>query len=189
MTQLTALQEASKRGDDIFEEAVTTAIAYGEGLDNGRWVIGEIATMLGTRYGEDIIGKFAYAIKYRPSTVREYRGMFEFWGDARDEVMDRYADCNWTMMREAKRSGNLVEALELLEEAALNNWDAVAIAAELKRRRKKPQRRKLLEIETDEWALDEQGLILRLGEEARDVLKEYETVKIVIWSLPEIQHD
>ena len=42
-------------------------------------IIGYLATRVETKYGEDTIGKFAFAIGLAARTVRDYRSVYLFW--------------------------------------------------------------------------------------------------------------
>lgn len=85
-------------------------------LDEGRWLLGDLALRVRTRYGEDAVGKFATESGVEAKRVYEYRQVSAFYEpDARD-----FPNLAWTHFRDAMRLGE--GALHFLERASAEGW-------------------------------------------------------------------
>ncbi len=114
-------------------------------IDAGRWTIGQDASALETKYGENIIGAYANEIDVRPKRVEEYRGVHRFYGETiRKDTMQEYPTLSYTHFRVAMRlavrmkkadASEIFDALEYalmwLSRAGIMSWNAAAMEIEI----------------------------------------------------------
>ena len=62
-----------RRLNDEWEELVTRGQEAREMKDDSQWFLGDLALQAITRYGEDSIGKYAYAVSVEKKTLMNYR--------------------------------------------------------------------------------------------------------------------
>jgi len=100
-----------------WSEIVETGRSAVSHMDVGRWIIGDLGTMVKARYGEDEFGQFADEINIHRRSAMEYRTVSRYYPP---ETRD--ARHNYTAHREAMRLNDLEASLALLQEAAVNLW-------------------------------------------------------------------
>lgn len=64
---------AERKQEDRWEEFISRGMEAREDKDNSQWYLGDLALEVQTEYGEDIIGKYAYAISVPKKTLMNYR--------------------------------------------------------------------------------------------------------------------
>jgi len=102
---------------DDWKDIVKTgrdAVAH---MDIGRWVIGDLGTMVKAKYGEDEFGAFADEINIHRRSAEDYRAVARYYPkETRDS---RH---NYSMHREAMRLNDLDASIALLNDAAVKLW-------------------------------------------------------------------
>ena len=68
-----AVEERQDRERKSWEEYISEGINARELKDNSQWVLGDLAKGITTDYGDDTIGKFAYAISIPKKRLMNYR--------------------------------------------------------------------------------------------------------------------
>ncbi len=134
------IESIAQSGGDIWESAVAAGIEAQEMLDEGRWTIGDLANLVGKKYGANMIGDFAKEIKYEVARVREYRRIARYWKNAiRMEILESTAgSLNWSHFAVALRLENTDDAKAFLLECADNDWTADRARIVLNERLGKP---------------------------------------------------
>ena len=108
-----------------FEEICERGRTAAEGIENGCWVIGDLACDIAdvAKYGENAVERFAKAINVPLPTVKQYCGMSRFYQkDTRVSFLKKHPNITYTHMRDAKRLKTEKLALEFLEEVSRNHW-------------------------------------------------------------------
>ncbi len=148
---LTSLERLIEQGDDAWEALVSAGIQAQERKDKSVWMIGDLACLVTTRYGQDAIGDFAKSIKVEVNRVREYRTVCRFWDrktSARAELLETCPNLYYSHYREAMRLKEMDEAITFLQECSENDWTIEATRLELdKRLGKRVPPQKLLDLE------------------------------------------
>jgi hypothetical protein len=117
------LDELDNTPGDTYDLAVNAGIAARESLDQGRYVVGDIAVHLGKRYGDDVVGRFAEAINCRTASVREYRRVCRYWSrPARAELFDEMPGLSYSMIRTSTRFKDPAQALDFLRLCVDSDW-------------------------------------------------------------------
>ena len=120
----------------VFADVVKLGIQARVDMDTGRYVIGDLAILLKAHYGDEDVKHFASEIKIEAKTVYEYKSVCEFYPQAiRAEYIK---DCNYSMLRAAKRLGNLEDAMILLDKAIENVWNSRDIEREVNQAQGQP---------------------------------------------------
>lgn len=89
--------------------------------DEQYWIMGQCAILIQTHYGDQTLAKFADEIKVDPRRLYEYKVVTEFYpADIRARL--KPLDLTYSHMREARRLGNLDQAVEFLHAVAMNLW-------------------------------------------------------------------
>lgn len=115
--------ELESATSDTFDLCVNAGMAARESLDNGRYVIGDLACHIEKQYGVDRVGMFATDIQCRASSVREYRRVCKFWArPARAELFEEMPMLAYSILRDSIRFGDPVQALTFLRDCAANMW-------------------------------------------------------------------
>lgn len=108
---------------DTYDLVVNAGIAARENLDNGRYIIGDLAVHLRKQYGEDTVGRFAEAINCRTASVREYRRICAFWSrPVRRELFEEMPSISYSILRDSIRFKDTGKALDFLRKCADNDW-------------------------------------------------------------------
>lgn len=113
--------------------------------DRNRWVLGDLALRVETRYGEDAIGQYASEIKVFERTLRTYRQVSAFYENG---TRVQYPALSWSHYRMAVRLKDVDAAMALLAEAQDNNWSSRDLTDALNLSLGKPPVRRALLIET-----------------------------------------
>lgn len=108
---------------DIYETAISASIQIEDDADEARWFIGDVACLLETRYGENVIEQFAIDMNLGKKTAFERRAMAQFYPrDVRNALRADAPSLRWSHFRRAKSLGDLDEALNVLQRASENCW-------------------------------------------------------------------
>jgi hypothetical protein len=199
---LAALDAIPPDDDGGAWELVTSAgLAAASDIEDGKFIVGRIACRVKTRYGEDTLGKFAYAIKLEKSRVAEYRTVCAFWPDhIIDLYRSEYPNVPYTIYREAmrlKRDGqeecSQVE-MDFIRQAADEDWSVEDARREIAARAGKPEREwiKVGELLCTAEIMPDGSIRLQPMETPADqLLLELEAgaLKVVIHGKTELEHD
>lgn len=135
-----------------WESIVSAGIEAQNRMDGGRWVIGDLALLVQSEYGQGSVEQFARDIKVELPSVRSYRTVSAFWhreNSTRVELLERLSNLSWSHFRAAMQLKQVEEATDFLHHAAANDLSVEASRLELKRRMGKPEPPvKLLDVET-----------------------------------------
>lgn len=96
-------------------------------MDEGRWLLGELALMVDKQYGDDAIGEFAKDINVPKKRIAQYRTVYKFWSPAwekskRLDFLGERPNLSYTHYLNALRLKDLDEALKWIDEASSNGW-------------------------------------------------------------------
>lgn len=175
-----------------WESIVSAGIEAQNRMDGGRWVIGDLALLVKSEYGQGSIEQFARDIKVELNRVREYRTVSEFWArenSARAEILATLPNLSWSHFRVAMQTKDVQAAADMLHTAAAHDWTVEAFRLELKRRMGKPEPPvKLLDIETtiaDMRAGCRVVLELTADQYTRllDAWRDGRTVRVAVWEV------
>lgn len=103
---------------DAWEDLTSAGRELAQASDRNRWALGDLASRVEKRYGDDVFGKFAAEINMRQKTLRDYERVYTFYGEK-----PAYADnLSWSHCREAARLKEISAALWALGKAADRDW-------------------------------------------------------------------
>lgn len=109
-------------GGDPWEACIDAAAWARDGIDTGKWLIGDVALRVRTVYAEDRLSAFASAINVPVDRVREYRTVCRYWEcSARAEFL-ACPTLTYTHLRDAMRFKNREAAAAFLRVAANHAW-------------------------------------------------------------------
>jgi hypothetical protein len=124
--------ELESTAGDTFDLVVNAGIAARESLDQGRYVIGDLACHVKKKYGEDQLGIFAADIHCKAASVREYRRVCAFWlRPVRAELFDAMPGLSYSMLRDARRLGDTARALDFLRKCNDEGWKCERASIEI----------------------------------------------------------
>lgn len=131
------IDHLAHKGEDIWEICVNAGMEARNMLDEGKWVVGDIAHTITQRYGartprgEGIIDAFARAINIAPDRVREYRTVAKFWKHTDRDNMLSIAVLTYTHLRDAMRFKDIERAKDFLYLVADNGWTVTQARIEM----------------------------------------------------------
>ena len=106
---------------ETYSNLVQAAIDARKAMDTGRWLLGNYVRQLITYYAEHTIEQFADEVGVDSRRLYEYGVMASFYPmDARESLSE--LDLTYSHYREARRLGDLDQAVEFLKTIALNRW-------------------------------------------------------------------
>lgn len=118
VTETQTERQAADLPDD-WDSLVSIGQSAREGMDGWRWLLGDIAGTVETRYGTDALGSYAGEVNIIPRTLRSYRTVASFYPSG---TRGHFPNLTWSHYRDAARLGELESALDLLERASADNW-------------------------------------------------------------------
>ncbi len=127
-----------------WEELVSAGIEAREMKDHSQRVLGKLALTVVKNYGEDSLGKFAYAIGFKRDTLKVYRWVEKAWESDFPQTHLPYTAYQILATLENKR--------ELLKEAADNNWPLEKLSMHVKNLR--AHQAEVIELETHQSGLN-----------------------------------
>jgi len=113
------LDKLIEAGEDIYEVSVAIGLDDEADMTIRRWRQGDVCTRLQSRYGENIIGKYATAINAASSTLRQRKSMAAFFPPETRAIGD---NLGYTHYRHSMKLGSLDKALYALEKASAKDW-------------------------------------------------------------------
>lgn len=135
-----------------WESIISAGIEAQNRMDGGRWMIGDLALLVQSEYGQGSVEQFARDIKVELPSVRSYRTVSAFWhreSSTRVEILATLPNLSWSHFRAAMQLKDMHAATDMLHTAAAHDWTVEAFRLELKRRLGKPEPPvKLIDIET-----------------------------------------
>lgn len=132
--------EVARSSGNVWAACVDTGMRAQEMLNEGRWIIGDLACIIANHsdYGENTLGMFADDIHFERARVREYRTVSQFWTfSVRTELL-LIANLMYSHFRIATRLQHLKKARDFLLESADNDWSVGRARIELNKRLGKP---------------------------------------------------
>lgn len=105
-----------------------------ENMDEGRWIIGDLAMLVRKEYGHDKIGDFAEQIGVKKKRVQEYRTVCKYYlKDDRDLFRVSHPPMTYTHFRAAMRLKDLQASYDILERATVEKepWTAERMELEV----------------------------------------------------------
>ncbi len=142
---LTAVLACLDRGEDIWESAISAGIDAQSSMDEGRWLIGDLARLVDKSYGDDRIGDFAKGINVDVKRVMEYRTVAKFWPiSVRAELLEACPTVSYSHMRLAMQCGDLDKATAFIETCASEALTVESARLRLKEVTGKPSKPKKL---------------------------------------------
>lgn len=111
-----------------------------QNIDQGRYLIGDLAAQIKKEYGRDTVGRFAKDIGIPKARAQEYRHVCEFWTkSARADIFDTYAgQVTYSHLRAAMRLKDADAALDFIRECGDNSYTVEQAAVKLQERLGKP---------------------------------------------------
>lgn len=106
-----------------WEALCSYGLQISSSLDKNRWILGDLACIVGTKYGEDFIGHYAKEIGQHKKTLEGYRRVARFYPDRlRVELFEDCPNLFYSHYKNAMRAGNTDDARRYLVECSANNW-------------------------------------------------------------------
>lgn len=134
---------------DEWETLVSAGQAVAEAHDRNRWLLGDLGGKIDRRYGHDSLGKYAFDINIRPTTMYDYAACSAFYPE---DDRAAFPPLNWSHYRAAMRVKNHEMAMVLLAKAADNGWTVEELADAVREANGNPPRpKKLTELEGAEF--------------------------------------
>lgn len=95
-----------------------------QNIDQGRYLIGDLAAQVKKQYGRDTVGRFAKDIGIPKARAQEYRQVCEFWDKTqRRQIFEDYAgQVNYSHLRQAMRLKELDTAMDFIRECGENAY-------------------------------------------------------------------
>lgn len=92
-------------------------------IDERRWIVGDDALLIDTKYGEHTMDDFARDIGMNKSTVKGWKRVCEFYPKSiRGNLFEGYPNLTYSHMKDALRLKDLDEALVWLEQVSSEGW-------------------------------------------------------------------
>lgn len=110
-----------------WEEVVQEGMNAREDKDANQWKLGDLAVEVSTSYGEDSIGKYAYAVGVVKKTIMNYRTVSARYGP---EIRNKYKKLSYTHF---STLAPLEEPEAWLIKADDNDWSVETMKTELKK--------------------------------------------------------
>lgn len=109
-----------------------------QNIDEGRYLIGDLAAQIKKQYGRDTVGRFAKDIGIPKARAQEYRQVCEFWPKSqREQIFEDYAgQVKYTHLKQAMRLKDA--ALDFIRECGENSYTCEQASVELTKRLGKP---------------------------------------------------
>lgn len=96
-------------------------------MDIGRWIIGDLGTMVQAKYGQDEFGQFADEINIHRRSAEDYRAVSRYYPKETRDMRH-----NYSMHREAMRLNDLEASIALLNDAVVNLWSVRDLVEQVK---------------------------------------------------------
>lgn len=111
---------------DTYESICDYARKYSESLDDLRWILGDCANTVTSRYGDKTIEFFARDIGQRKGTIYQYAKVAAYYPNTlRRRILEQLPNINYSHMRDAMRcSDDFNDAWDWLKECSDNGWSA-----------------------------------------------------------------
>lgn len=111
---------------DTYESICDYARRYSESLDDLRWILGDCANTVTSRYGDKTVESFARDIGQRKSTIYQYAKVAAYYPNTlRRRILEQLPNINYSHMRDAMRcSDDFNDAWDWLKECSDNGWSA-----------------------------------------------------------------
>lgn len=135
--RIDTLESAIQRGDEVWSDAEELAREAAQQSDQRRYILGDIACLIKTRYGEDTLGEFAKDIQVTKKQLQEYRTTCAFWTRTeRNRLLTALPRLSYSMLRlTASRRMTPAEAIDFLQEVDATNMTVEAARVALKQAR------------------------------------------------------
>ena len=118
-----------------YEELCNSCREMIEDMDRRRWLIGDTALEIETRYGDKTMESFARDIGANQSTVKGYKRVAKFYPpEFRGNLFGDNPNLTYTFYRDALRLETLELATEWLAEVSGEGWSADEAARKLTER-------------------------------------------------------
>jgi hypothetical protein len=91
-------------------------------LDEGRWILGDLALLVDKQYGEDKMGDFAKECQVPKKRIYEYRQVCGYWGSSVRADLWELPTVTYSLMRLAMRLENVDEARRFVERTASKGY-------------------------------------------------------------------
>lgn len=122
-----------------YEEICEWGRTAAANIDQGRWLIGDLALEVDKRYGKNTVADFAKQINVPVNRVKEYRTTCKFWQNSvRTDILDNNPVITYTHMRKAMRFKDVSIARRFIDECAGNAWTVERAGIEIKARLGEP---------------------------------------------------
>lgn len=106
---------------DAYKRLVDIARDARRERDEQYWIMGQCAILIQTHYAKQTLAKFANEIGVDPRRLCEYKVMTEFYpANIRERL--KPLDLTYSHMREARRLGDIDQAIEFLHQIAGSLW-------------------------------------------------------------------
>lgn len=104
-------------------------------IDSRRWVVGDDALLIETKYGEHTMDDFSRDIGMNKSTVKGWKRVCEFYPEKiRRNLLEGFPNLTYSHFKDALRLKILDEALLWLEEVSSEGWGPDKASHELTER-------------------------------------------------------
>lgn len=122
-----------------YEEICDTCREMVIDMDSKRWVIGDHALLIETKYGQHTMEDFSRDIGMNRSTLSNWKRVSEFYPDSfRRSILDSFPNLTYSHYKDALRCEDLNAAIQWLEQCSAEGWSPDKAAYELSQKIGKP---------------------------------------------------
>lgn len=130
MVRPTTIQD--KPVERTFEEICDHSRKVVGEIDSRRWIVGDDACEIETRYGQHTLESFAREIGMNKSTVAGWKRVAQYYPEIiRRKLFEELENLTYTFYKDALRLDDLNESIEWLERCSAEGWSADQAAHEL----------------------------------------------------------
>lgn len=158
---LDVIQTAHEQGEDIWDTAKNFGLLLSKKRDGVQYVLGDLACLVETRYGQDVLGKFASDIGESRRRLEDCRTVCRFFKKStRVEIFEALPQLSFSHLRlAAQRFTTYEQAEAFLHECAHEGWTVEKASIMLKRRMGKVVPPEKIEITARITHIDRDGTI------------------------------
>ena len=125
-------EEMLEQGSLSYEEICDHSRQYVEEIDHKRWIVGDDACAIDTKYGDHTMQDFARDVGLNKSTLAGWKRVSEFYPDSiRRKLLGELANLTYSHYKDALRLKDLDEAVKWLEKVNDLGWSPDQASYEL----------------------------------------------------------
>lgn len=133
ITPLQAIERIIESGEDAWESIISLAQSGENDMAQRRWLLGDLALLVGKQYGKNRLSDFATKAGIARSTMNQYKNMSQFY---ENDTRVSFPNLSYAHFRAAMRLKD--DATLFLSEASANEWTVEHAQIEAQKRAGKP---------------------------------------------------